>query len=96
MNWQQIEEQDIWICKTPIGKFEVIGGVGVYNTYLNDKPISRFIELEKAKEEAKIHLIKTYYSLKIYLEIDEQRREFPHLKTKELLTKYKEKYEGNE
>jgi len=70
MKWIKIEDQDIWVCKTPIGQYEIVGGYG-FCSYFNDKPISRFIDLKTAKEEAKIHLLKTYYSLKVYLELDE-------------------------
>lgn len=71
MNWIKNEEVDVYYCKTPIGQFELVGDSVDYNVYLDGDPISRNKDLETAKEEAKIHLLKTYYSLKIYLEINE-------------------------
>jgi len=70
MKWIKNEEADVYYCKTPIGQFELVGFVD-YNVYLDGDLISRDKSLETAKEEAKIHLLKTYYSLKIYLEINE-------------------------
>jgi len=71
MKWIKNEEADVYYCKTPIGLFELVGDSVDYNVYLDGDPISRNKALIRATEEARIHLLKTYYSLKIYLEINE-------------------------
>lgn len=68
MNWKKIEEEDIYTCNTPIGKYEIVGGYG-YNSYFGNETISRGTDLETAKEDARTHLYKTYYMLKLFLEV---------------------------
>jgi len=70
MKWEEGESGNYWYCKTPVGKYEitildrVYADLGSIRIYSGDY-------VEEAKGEAKIHLLKTYYSLKIYLEINE-------------------------
>jgi len=71
MKWTEVEEAHYHYCITPIGRFEIVENYGDFVIYQDSIRISAEKDLKTAKEEAKIHLLKTYYSLKIYLEINE-------------------------
>ena len=71
MKWEENERNHYHECKTPIGRFEIVENYGDFMIYKDSVKLGAEKTLEKAKEEAKIHLLKTYYSLKIYLEINE-------------------------
>lgn len=72
MKWIKVGDNEYYSCKTPIGRYDIVGNSSGYSTYFQSiDRISAEKDLETAKEEARIHLLKTYYSLKIYLEINE-------------------------
>lgn len=70
MNWIEIKASCQY-CDTPIGKISLEKNENTYEIYHIDKWITDAENLNRAKEEAKIYLIQTFYKLKIYLELND-------------------------